>query len=463
MQKIIDEMHTVAKGQQNVDVATIQVLRELTGKLLAIRRDEALAEYERFLSVAKREIALPRERLSERFGGKTILVTGGTGCIGSVLVEQLSAFDPARIVSISRGVTCRRPQRDGVEYVHVDVRDRARVSEVISGTKPNLILHVASQRDPGLAETQVHRTVTTNILGTRNVLEAAMAAGVEQVVCASTGKALRPFSPDTYTASKRVAEWLAADAAASGLRCSAARFTHVVDNSIIHQRLREWAGSSSVIRLHSADIFFYVQSAVEAAQLLMLGSLDTEPGEFRIHTITDLGWPVNLLDVALGMLFRMNSTTPIYFSGYDPGYEEIPFPALYDPETAGDVSPLVNAFEATSVVESNCAMTGAFRVQMAPSERVPLLLAALASMCSETEDPDKIRVYLRDLSWGLLDATLDGVATKTLIRIGELAETWTATLSAEHRQILEAIQSSIERRRRYGVATSSQNSQVSAC
>ena len=146
---------------------------------------------------------------------------------------------------------------------------------LIGEIRPDLIFHVASQRDPGLAQTQVHHTVTTNVLGTRSVLGAAAAAGTGQVVCASTGKALRPFSPDVYTASKRVAEWVAFGFAASGaLPVSAVRFTHVVDNSIIHQRLRDWAASSAVIRLHSPQIAFYVQSAVESAQLLMLAALD---------------------------------------------------------------------------------------------------------------------------------------------------------------------------------------------
>ena len=91
----------------------------------------------------------------------------------------------------------------------------------------------------------MHRTVSTNVLGTRNVLEAAGAAGVPQVVCASTGKALRPYSPDVYTASKRAAEWVASNVAGRGeLLCSAARFTHVLDNSVIYRRLLGWAGTA---------------------------------------------------------------------------------------------------------------------------------------------------------------------------------------------------------------------------
>ena len=207
-----------------------------------------------------------------------VLVTGGTGCVGSTLISQLAAFRPARIVSVSRGVTRGWSRHPGAEYRYADVRDQARMEALIGEIRPDLIFHVASQRDPGLAETLVHQTVTTNVLGTRNVLRAAAAAGTPHVACASTGKALRPFSPDTYTASKRVAEWVASGFAASGaLSVSAVRFTHVVDNSIIHQRLQDWAASSAVIRLHSPQIAFYVQSAVESAQLLMLAALDQGP------------------------------------------------------------------------------------------------------------------------------------------------------------------------------------------
>ena len=145
--------------------------------------------------------------------------------------------------------------------------------------RPDVVFHVAAQRDPGLAEVEVHRTVSTNVLGTRTVLTAAAEAGVPQVVCASTGKALRPYSPDMYTASKRAAEWVASGVAASSdMLVSAGRFTHVLDNSIIYKRLLSWADEpeDGVIRLHSPDIAFYVQSALESAQLLLLACLGSE-------------------------------------------------------------------------------------------------------------------------------------------------------------------------------------------
>ena len=254
-----------------------------------------------------------------------------------------------------------------------DVRDRAAMDRLIGEVKPDLVFHVAAQRDPGLAEAQVHRTVSTNVLGTRNVLTAAAEAGVPQVVCASTGKAMRSYSPDIYTASKRAAEWVASVVPAnSEMLCPAGRFTHVLDNSIIYKRLLSWADEAdgAVIRLHSPDIAFYVQSALESAQLLPLACLGSRRGEFRVHAISDLGWPVSLLDLALAVLARSDSATPIYFSGYDRGNEEIPFPGLYDPMSAADVGPLLNTFEAGAVVDSPCPTLDAFRVDFAPEPSV---------------------------------------------------------------------------------------------
>jgi NAD(P)-dependent dehydrogenase (short-subunit alcohol dehydrogenase family) len=376
-------------------------------------------------------------------------VTGATGCIGSTLMRQLARLGPGRLVGVSRGLTGGWPRQPGAEYQTGDVTDRERVDEVIAQVRPDVIFHVAAQRSPALAEQDVHRTVTTNVLGTRNVLAAAAAAGVRQVVCASTGKALRPYSPETYTASKRAAEWVAATAAASGeLLVSAARFTHVIDNSIVYERLLDWAEAGTgrgpddaVVRLHGPAIAFYVQSARESAQLLLLACVGARPGEFRVHAITDLGWPVCLVDVALGVLASKRSRTPVYISGYDPGYEEVAFPGLYDPATAGDVSPLINAFEAAAAVQSPCPMVDAFKLQMRPNSVSLKLLAALDGVCRRTANAGRIRAALDELSWSLLDAALGAVDRAAVDRSARLICPHEATMTPVHRRVADAIRS----------------------
>jgi len=441
--EIVGRMRDVAPPRQSsLDDTTLGQLRELTQALIAAK-DGAAEEHARFLAIRERGLCLPEEALSDRLRDATVLVTGGTGCIGSMLISQLAARRAGRIVSVCRGVTNAYPRHADVEYRNADVRDRVAMDRLISEVKPDLVFHVAAQRDPGLAEVEVHRTVSTNVLGTRAVLTAAAEAGVPQVVCASTGKALRPYSPDMYTASKRAAEWVASGVAASSdMLISAGRFTHVLDNSIIYKRLLSWADETGegLIRLHSPDIAFYVQSALESAQLLLLACLGSERGEFRVYAISDLGWPVSLMDLALAVLARSGSATPIYISGYDRGYEEIPFPGLYDPVTAGDVSPLLNAFEAGALVGSPCPMVNGFRVDMAPEPRAAKLLTELAEACDRTQDPATVRGALNDLSWSLLDCTLRAAPCQALMRSAAMAKRHSNSLGADHRRILEAIE-----------------------
>ncbi len=437
--EIIGQMRAVAPaGQPHPAGPVLPLLAQLT-ELLRAERPGAVAEHERFLAIRQRGLCLPEAQLAGWLNGSTVLVTGGTGCIGSALMAEVAARHPARLVSLSRGITTGCPGLAAAEYRQVDIRDRATLHQVIHEVRPDVLFHVAAQRDPALAEDDVHRTVSTNVLGTRNVLAAAAAARVPQVVSASTGKALRPYSPEVYTASKRAAEWLAsAEAGRGAVRCSTARFTHVLDNSIIYQRLLAWAGGG-VIRLHSPGIAFYVQSALESAHLLLVAGLGSRRGAFRVHAITDLGWPIGLLDLALGVLAHTGSAAPIYFSGYDPGYEESPFPGLYDPATAGEVSPLLNAFETAEAGPAPCPMVDACQLDYGISPRPEAAMAELDLVCSQTEDATVVRAALDRLSWSLLDSALDAVPGPALARSAALAASYQDRLRPDHRRVLAAI------------------------
>jgi nucleoside-diphosphate-sugar epimerase len=439
--EILVRMHeAVPRGRQGLTGAELKCLAGLTQALLA-SKPEAQEEYGRFLAAVRKDIDLPAPVLAACLQGKRILVTGGSGCIGSALMAQLARFSPARLVSVSRGITQGCSRLPGAEYVQADIRDADHLSAVFDQVRCDIVFHVAGQRDPGLAEHEVHRTVTTNVLGTCNVISAAASSGVSHVIFASTGKALRPYSPEVYTASKRVAEWLLWQAAARGLAtCSVARFTHVIDNSIVHARLLDWC-DGGVIRLHDTGIAFYVQSALQSAQLLLAAEAGAQPGSLQVHAISDLGWPVTLLDVALGALAWTGSAAPIYFSGYDRGYEAMPFPGLYDPATAGDVSPLISAFEATGARRSWwCPAVDAFPFQVASASALDERMYALADTCARTEEPGPVRAVLDELSWSLFDATLSGVPHQVLTRAAQLAAPHRGSLNAVHERMLATIE-----------------------
>jgi NAD(P)-dependent dehydrogenase (short-subunit alcohol dehydrogenase family) len=434
----------VPEGRGALDARETSSLRTLT-QALGAARPGAHQEYLRFQAVGEREIEVSHAQAAEWIGGRDVLVTGGTGCIGSMLMEQLARLGPRRLVSVSRGATPPRRRLPDAEYQLVDIRNKTALAEVFSRTRPQVVFHLAAQRNPSLAEIEVHRTVTTNVLGTRNVLELAVEREVPDVVVASTGKALRPYSPDVYAASKRAAEWLTARAAARGAsRISAARFTHVVDNSIIAQRLRRWC-KSGVIRLHGTDIDFYVQSATESAQLLLTSGLGGRADVMRMHAIRDLGWPVNLLDLALGMLVETRSQSPIYVAGYESGYERTPFPALYDPRTAGGISPLINMFEAASMVSCCCPQVDVFDMPAPTDDAEALLcLKELEEIARFTDESVPVRDAFEALSRALLDTTLRDVPRPALRRAvqltGQISQSGAvADLEPAHRLLLTAL------------------------
>jgi Polysaccharide biosynthesis protein len=452
--EIIAAMREAAPaGCQRLDDAVLRELSSLTQALLAASADAA-EECERYLAIRRRAIAIPAAELREWLGGACVLVTGGTGCVGSALIRQIAALGPRRLVSLSRGRTGAWSRSPAAEYLQADIRDPAGLRTAVSRVRPDVIFHLAAQRDPGLAEREVHHTVTTNVLGTRNLICVAEELGVRDVVYASSGKALRPYSRSVYTATKRIDEWLIARAARRGGRHSGARFTHVVDNSIVYDRLLGWC-DGGVIRLHSPDTMFYAQSALESAQALLYAGVGSAGagsaaadsarapgaggGTLWMHAQTDLGWPVSLLDLALGVVLRTGSDVPIYISGHDPGYEVTPFPGLYDPRTAGEVSPLMSAFEAIRARRGPGQPTDMFPVQTGPADVPERLLAKLERVCRVTAEPAAVLTALDALSWSLFDAALTTVPGDVLARAASLTEPHARQLCPAYRRMLSAI------------------------
>src|SRR5256885_13658823 len=97
---------------------------------------EGAEEYARFLAIRDRELCLPEEELAGRLRGATVLVTGGTGCIGSTLVAQLAARCPGRVVRVSRGLTDTWPLQGDGGYLYADIRDRRTMGRVVGGVPP---------------------------------------------------------------------------------------------------------------------------------------------------------------------------------------------------------------------------------------------------------------------------------------------------------------------------------------
>lgn len=406
---------------------------DMTTQLLATSPG-SIAEFQRYLAVAQRQITVPDESVRELVSGRTVLVTGDSGCIGSALLRQLDRYHPRRLVGVS--LDAPATPRPGAQHRRLDIRDGQALRRLVHEVAPDVVFHLAAQRDPGLAERAVHRTVSTNVLGTRNVVAACESTAVPRLVYASTGKALRPYTSCLYAATKRVSERIVGDAATRGeLQCSVVRFTHVVDNAILLQRLRRWCRTEQAIRLHDVATVFYVQSAIESAQLQLTAAVSPPDGVFRLYAIRDLGWPVNLLDLALGAVHESGCAVPIQEIGHEPGYEREPYPGLYDPTRSGEVSPLLNAIEAASVEESASPEVDAVRHDRGLTAELRHRISTVEAMVAAAAEPSALRAGFDELAWADLRQTVRDTPAEILGRITEITAPHRPGMIDEHRRM----------------------------
>jgi Polysaccharide biosynthesis protein len=370
----------------------LERLRVLTRELVAFR-DNPQMEKVRFEGTKLRGITGYSCDLLPRW--ERVLVTGGTGCVGHVVLSHLARDLPCtRFMSVARNPPVPERRVDQVDYRLGDVRSYPQMIEAVRDFRPDLIIHLAAQRNPALAERQVAETVSTNVLGSQVVLEAAVEGGVGTVVVASTGKAVRLYTGDTYAATKKLVEYQSAVMAKHyDINISCTRFTHVVDNSIVGQNILKWIASDDPITLHSPFVQLPVQSALECYQLLMTAGVVAERDRPKVVALRDLGWPpIALLELTLDYLAdNPTSRSPIVFTGYPPGYEAEAYPGTYDPMSAGDVSPLVNCIEATHTSPTPVLgeLVDHFEMIDGHSDQVDQALAELTAACQTTPLNDR--------------------------------------------------------------------------
>lgn len=381
-------------------------------------------ELERFEAIRHRAIA----GCSDPLGGQpqTVLVTGGTGCIGTTLLEMLGRTGPYRLLSLARRPPAPGRRLPGVTYLRGDVRRAADVRRALASERVDLVAHLAAQRDPGLAERRVYETVSTNLFGTGVVLGVSGECGVPSVVIASTGKALRYYTSDVYAATKALLEYRASRAAERwGYHVACARFTHVVDNSLIYEKLSRWTSCGCDVTLHGPEVFFHAQSALECAELLLTGAR-LDPGGVcgsGLVALRDLGWPpIDLLQMARDMIARNASTSRITFTGFGPGYEEEQFVGTYNPATAGEHSPLLNALEAdlASGVDPNPSVVEGLTVSER-SDELDHLLDELDELVRTPAHRCQVTSRLREASLELLAVRLSAGRGSTLDQISAIS------------------------------------------
>src|SRR5699024_5150795 len=188
--------------------------------------------------LGREPVELDINRISDYVTKNTVLVTGAGGSIGSEICRQLMRFSPDRIILVGHGefsiysidMELRQKHETGdVEIIPViaDVQDRKRMFDIVETYKPAIIYHAAAHKHVPLMEHNPHEAVKNNIIGTKNIAEAAATFAVETFVMVSTDKAVNPTN--VMGATKRVAEMVVQDLARqSNTKFVAVRFGNVL-------------------------------------------------------------------------------------------------------------------------------------------------------------------------------------------------------------------------------------------
>jgi glycosyltransferase involved in cell wall biosynthesis/NADP-dependent 3-hydroxy acid dehydrogenase YdfG len=319
-------------------------LTELTNALIDLTGREEL-KVNPFTEVCDRHIALHKPQITTILKDKVVLITGGAGFVGSNLIAHLGQFGVKRIVSVDMEDSTSKIENTSIVHYQTDIRDYPALQEIFNLEQPNVVFHLAAQRLPGLAETQVYQTISTNIFGTENIIKLCEQYNIEACVFSSTGKASRYYTPDVYAGSKKIAEWLFSD----GLDTKKSlygivRFTHVVENSPISAELDRRV-EQGLVSLHAPDRFTYAQNVTESVYLLLNALTMLERGTAKLFAVNDLGWPINTLNVALHKIVVAGGNIPLYFKGVPKGYEQHMFMGHLDLSGKKGIVPMLNVLE----------------------------------------------------------------------------------------------------------------------
>jgi FlaA1/EpsC-like NDP-sugar epimerase len=271
------------------------------------------------------------EREIETFlSGRTILVTGAGGSIGSEICRQVGRFDIERLVLLGRGenqiyeieteLRARHPRLDVVPAI-IDVRDRPALARTFARFRPGVVYHAAAHKHVHYMEAFPSEAVKNNIVGTRNVIDASAQAGTERVVMLSTDKAVGPRG--VMGATKRFAEYLmAARNQPSGTpRLISVRFGNVLASrgSVVPLFIRQIRAGGPVTVSHE-DATRYFMSIKEACLLVVQASLMGEGGEIFILR---MGEPIRIAELARDLIalhgFRPGIDVSIVSTGLRPG------------------------------------------------------------------------------------------------------------------------------------------------
>lgn len=305
---------------------TMPGLYELIGGKVSVNR---LREVDITDLLRREPVKIDDRLIGTSFSGKRVLVTGAGGSIGREICRQVARWGPAELVLLGHGENSifeallelsESFPALSLQPIIADVRDAGRIQEIFRRHRPEVVFHAAAHKHVPLMEMNVEEAVTNNVLGTQNVVNAAIAQSVERLVLISTDKAIRPVS--VMGATKRLAEMIVLDAAhRSGRAFSVVRFGNVLGSrgSVVPLFKQQIARGGPVTVTHP-DMRRYFMTIPEAVHLVLQAAAMGQGGEVFL---LNMGQQVRILDLAEDLI-RLSGLEPgrdieIVFTGIRPG------------------------------------------------------------------------------------------------------------------------------------------------
>lgn len=329
LEKIVEECN-----KTNAQVQMIPKIEDLmTGKISVSHLKNV--EVEDLLG--REPVKLDIGAISEYVTGSTVMVTGAGGSIGAEICRQLMRFTPEKILLVGHGefsiysidMELKNKYHDTeTEIIPIigDVQDRERIFNIVEEHQPRIIYHAAAHKHVPLMEYNPHEAVKNNVIGTKNVAEAADTFGVQTFVMVSTDKAVNPTN--VMGATKRVAEMVVQHMAQqSKTKFVAVRFGNVLGSrgSVI-PLFKKQIERGGPVTVTDPEMTRYFMTIPEASRLVVQAGTLAKGGEIFV---LDMGEPVKIVDLAKNLIKLSGYTEeeiPIEFSGIRPGekmYEEL--------------------------------------------------------------------------------------------------------------------------------------------
>lgn len=332
-----NELRRIVKLCQNTRVRfkTLPGLQDIIGgKLVSLQlRDIAIED---LLRRPPSEINLAE--IAAYVTSKTVLVTGAGGSIGSEICRQILPFQPEKLLLLGHGENSifkthqellSNPNLGNTVLIPIitDIQDREKIGYLFNAHRPEIVFHAAAHKHVPLMELNPEEAVKNNVLGTRNLVDAAHNSNVERFVMISTDKAVNPTS--VMGASKRVAEKiLKCYAKRSSTRFVAVRFGNVLGSrgSVIPMFKQQIENGGPITITHPKMIRYFM-TIPEASKLVIQAGAYGKGGEVFI---LDMGEPVRIVDLAEDLIrlagLEAGRDIEIKFTGIRPGeklYEEL--------------------------------------------------------------------------------------------------------------------------------------------